>query len=93
MTIKKPEVPGNLRALGYDWIPESLESVGKDVADVLKKNNAQCFLMDVHATGDQVYRNITCILEVQPELKVESELNIRYNRETGKSFVISEHLK
>lgn len=86
---KKPEVPRSLKERGYDWIPESIEDVGKNLTDVLKKNNAQCFILDVYATEDKIFRSIKCILEEYPEIK--TELNIVYNKETGKSFTISKH--
>ena len=87
--IKKPEVPRSLKDRGYDWIPESLEEVGKDLTNILKQNNAQCFILDVY-TSDKVFRSLKCILEEYPDNPdIETELNMAYNRDTGKSFTIS----
>lgn len=93
MSSKKPEVSSNLKAYGYDWIPQTTDEVGKDLADVLKKHKAECFVMDVYATGNRVYRNIACIFEEYPGMGTEEELRIRYDRDTGKNFVISKEIK
>ncbi len=93
MASRKPEVSSSLKAYGYDWISQTPDDIGKDLADVLKKNKADCFIMDVYSTGNQVYRNIACIFEEYPEMGTEDELRIRYNRDNGKNFVISKEIK
>lgn len=90
---KKPKVDSNLKEYGYDWIPIKIEDVGKDLTNVLEKHKAECFIMDVYATGNQVFRNIACIFKEYPGMKTEEELRIRFNRETGKNFVVSKGIK
>ncbi len=93
MSSKKPPVEGSLKGLGYDWIKVKNDDVGKDLVDILNKNNAECYILDVYTSGNQVYRNISCTLEEEPQHNFETELRILYNRETGKNVVISKDIK
>ncbi len=66
--MTKPEIEPHLKHLGYDWINISPEDVGKE----LKKQKAECWVIDVAATSDYMYRTIKCFYN-NKELTIESK--------------------
>jgi len=66
--MTKPEIEPHLKHLGYDWISISPEDVGKE----LKKQKAECWVIDVAATSDYIYRTIKCFYN-NKELTIETK--------------------
>jgi len=97
--MPEPYLESYLRRLGYKWIKQTPEEVGKMIADMLNKKKAECYLLDTYTgTGDR-YRTINISWKDYSGL-IRETLKIAFNPDTGSNFTVdyqteevrSEHL-
>lgn len=82
-------LPSTRTDLGYNWIEQTVDEVLAFFAGYLKRNGAKAYVMDVYATNNQVYRNITIQLPEQSEVFPAENIHIQFNREEGRQMSLS----
>lgn len=76
--ILEPELTGQERRQGYSYIKQSTEVTCGMISDALNSMNAKCWIMDVYASNNQVYRNI--LIKYIENNRIR-EIKITYNRD------------
>ena len=82
-----PSLEKSLERRGYKWLSTNPETIGKMISEVLRRIDAECYMMDVH-TAEKTYRNLFCSWLNYHNL-VNKTLQIRFDRDTGSGFNIN----
>lgn len=83
------ELPPARGDLGYSWVEQSTDEGLAYLGGFLKRNNAKVYVMDVYATNDKVYRNITIQLPRLGEVYGAEDIYIQFDRNSGRQFSLS----